>query len=488
MSFIASTMPAACCRKFPRRLTVTTSLTQQNGYYRTTSSTTSLSGKANAIDTRSVLVNGVAATWTQWSASWSLSTVALNPGINRIVIQALDGAGKEVERIAIDVWRDTGTMTNVSGTLPTGTTTWSPASGPYHVTANITVPEGATLVIQPGTTVFFEPNTGITIQGGRIGYTDGRLLAEGTDTQRIRFARTPTATGNWAGITFSTLRTSGWFKATADRADNRITYADLDRANSAGHSIHAVEAKLLMDHLDFVNQTSQMISMAETSFTLSNSRIPSITNTELTHIAGFPDDGVVEMIGNWFGTSTGYNDIIDVAGEHATMSGTPASPTVAKFLNNIFTGGSDDGIDIDACNVLVEGNVFMNFHSDDPSRDSKSHAVTTGEEYGIPSRHVVTRNLFYDVDHAIIAKDDGFLTITQNTFVHITMAAVNLYEFRDPQWPGDGVYMDGNIFYDVAKYLRAAHGHISTALSHFNRYQKFHLSDYYRRAGHLGGE
>ena len=112
------------------------------------------------------------------------------------------------------IWRDTGTMTNVSGTLPAGTTTWSPASGPYHVTGNITVPEGATLVIQPGTTVFFDANMGITVQGGRIGYTDGRLVAEGTDTQQIRFALTPTATGNWAGITFSTLRTSGWFKPT----------------------------------------------------------------------------------------------------------------------------------------------------------------------------------------------------------------------------------------------------------------------------------
>ena len=85
---------------------------------------------------------------------------------------------------------------------------------------------------------------------------------------------------------------------------------------------------------------------------------------------------------------------------------------MARFLNNVFTGASDDCIDIDACNVLVEGNVFMNVHSDDPARDSKSHAITTGEEFGLVSRHTITRNLFYDVDHAVIAKDGGFLTIT----------------------------------------------------------------------------
>jgi len=142
--------------QIPLALSVTTTLTQQNGYYHTTSSTTSLSGKANAVDARSVLVNGVAATWTAWQASWSASSIALNPGINRVLVQALDGGGNEINRAYIDIWRDTGTMINVSGTLPLGTTTWAAVSGSYHVTANITVPEGATLVIQPGTTVFLK--------------------------------------------------------------------------------------------------------------------------------------------------------------------------------------------------------------------------------------------------------------------------------------------------------------------------------------------
>ena len=398
-----------------------------------------------------MLVNGVAATWTAWQATWSASSVALNPGINRVLIQALDGTGAEIERTYIDIWRNTGTMFNVSGTLPTGTTTWSAATGPYHVTANITVPEGAMLVIQPGTTVFFDPNMSITVQGGRIGYTDGRVLAEGTDTQRIRFALTPTATGNWGGFSFTSLRTSGGFKPTAQRGESRITYADLDRANSSSHAIHALEARLVMDHLDFFNETVQYLTLDETSFTFSNSRLPSLTNTELVHVLGFPDDGVVILKGNWFGSTTGYNDVIDATGVHATMTGTPASLTMGQFIDNVFSGGSDDVIDLDATNALVEGNVFMHIHTDDPARASESHAVTTGSEYGIISRLTVTRNIFYDLDHALLAKDGGFITATQNTFVHITMAAVNLYENRSGQWPGEGVYMDGNIFYDVPK-------------------------------------
>jgi hypothetical protein len=437
--------------QIPQAISISTSLTQQNGYYRTTTATTSLTGKANALTTQSVLVNGVAATWTAWQASWSATGIALNPGINRVLVQSLDADGVEIERAYLDIWRDTGTMTNVSGTLPAGTTTWTPTAGPYHVTANLTVPEGATLVIQAGTTVFFEPNTGITVQGGRIGYTDGRLLAQGIDTQQIRFALTPTATGNWAGINFSTLRTSGSFKPTASRADNRITYAVFDRANSSSRAIKAAEARLVMDHLDFYNQTTQFTTIDETSFTLSNSRLPSLVNAELMHVWGFPDDGVVEVVGNWFGSTTGYNDIIDITGLHSTMSGTPASLTIAKLLNNVFTGGSDDGIDMDATDALVEGNVFMHIHADDPARESLSHAISTGTESGVISRVTATRNLFYDLDHAILSKDGGFVTATQNTFVHMTMAAINIYEYRSGQWPGEGVYLDGNIFYDVPK-------------------------------------
>jgi hypothetical protein len=437
--------------QIPQTISISTALTQQNGYYRTTTAMTSLTGKANAINTRSVLVNGVAATWTAWQASWSATNITLNPGINRVLVQSLNADGAEIERAYLDIWRDTGTMTNVSGTLSTGTTTWSAATGPYHVTANLTVPEGATLVIQAGTTVFFDANMGITVQGGRIGYTDGRLVADGTDTRQIRFALTPTASGNWGGITFATLRTSGAFKPTASRADNHITYAVFDRANSNSRAIRGTEARMVLDHLDFLNQTTQYLTLDETSFTLSNSRFPDIVNAELVHVWGFPDDGVVDIIGNRFGKTTGYNDVIDITGLHSTQTGAPASLTTTRLLNNIFNGGSDDGIDMDATNALIEGNVFMHIHADDPARESLSHAVSTGFEGNVLSRITVTRNLFYDVDHAMLSKDGGFITATQNTFVHITMAAVNLYEVRSGQYPGEGVYLDGNIFYDIPK-------------------------------------
>ncbi len=44
----------------------------------------------------------------------------------------------------------------VGGSLKPGRTVWTKAAGPYHVVQSVEVPEGGTLVIEPGTTVRFD--------------------------------------------------------------------------------------------------------------------------------------------------------------------------------------------------------------------------------------------------------------------------------------------------------------------------------------------
>ena len=56
--------------QIPLALTVSNSLTLQSGYPRTTIPTVALFGTANAIDTRSVLVNGSTAAWVAWHGTW----------------------------------------------------------------------------------------------------------------------------------------------------------------------------------------------------------------------------------------------------------------------------------------------------------------------------------------------------------------------------------------------------------------------------------
>ena len=102
---------AAVLAQIPQSLTVDGAPAPGVGYLRTTSSTVSLSGKAHAGKTRSVLVNGGPATWSPIDASWSMGRMLVNPGMTRVVIQAFDAADQEVERSSIDIWFDNRSMT-----------------------------------------------------------------------------------------------------------------------------------------------------------------------------------------------------------------------------------------------------------------------------------------------------------------------------------------------------------------------------------------
>ena len=99
-------------------VTATTTLAVTNGYPRATTATTNaLSGTADGINARSVLVNGLAATFTAATGAWTAPTITLNPGINHVLVQARDANNNEVGRTFLDIWYDKGTTTNVSGTL-----------------------------------------------------------------------------------------------------------------------------------------------------------------------------------------------------------------------------------------------------------------------------------------------------------------------------------------------------------------------------------
>lgn len=439
MKTFAANRVAGALAQIPRTLTATTSLIVQNGYPRTTGTTAALSGAADVLGTNSVSVNGVQATYVPWQGTWSAPNVPLNPGINRVLVRSFNSIGKELQRTYVDIWRDTGTMTNVTGTLPANTLTrWTVAKSPYHVTGTLTVPSGATLQIDPGVSVFFDSGAGLVV--------NGTLRASGTETNRIRFTRTPTSTGRWSGIRFvySTAL------PTPSRANNQLSFADFEYDDNGSEGIFSANAKLTIDHVIWAHHSKQYLNINDTALALRDSVLPTVSSAELVHYAGFPSDGYAIFERDTFGSTTGYNDIIDLTG------GKRPGP-IAQFLNNTFLGGSDDGLDLDATDAQIEGNVFMHFHQDAP-RESKSHAISTGVENGVSSNVVITRNYFYDVDHAIIIKDGSFGTITQNTIVNVhklipdaTSAAINLYEPRQGQFPAVGVFLDGNIFQDIPR-------------------------------------
>jgi len=424
--------------QIPLAITVTTFPTVNSGYPTSTTATATLGGKANAITTRSVKVNGVAATWTPWNATWSATSVALKPGINRVLIQAFDGAGAQTERSLFDVWYDDTTVATASGTLASNTT-WTAAGGPYSVTASLTVPTGVTLTIEPGTTVYLGSAVNLTVNSG------GRIVANGTDTAPIRFSRIPGTTTSWGGIDISGS-TSGASPLT------EIRHAHFEFNGSI--AIHVQSGgEVELEGLTFGNTAVQYISLDSASFLIHDCVFPTTTAAfESMHGAGGIKTGGRGIVRHCFyGVTNGYNDVFDFTG------GQRHGP-ILQMIDNVFMGSGDDILDLDGTDAWVEGNIFLHTHKNG-SPDSAS--AVSGGSYGSETSEVtIVGNLFYDVDQALTAKQGNYYTFYNNTVVRQTKTGgddteagvVNLGD--EGTTFGAGIHAEANILSDCEELVR----------------------------------
>src|SRR6185503_19045256 len=429
----------ALMTQVPLTLTVNHTLGTQSGFPFTTTPTVTLFGTANAIDTRSVRVNGSLAAWSAWEARWT-NTITLQPGINRVLVQSFNSNDIEFARTTVDLWHDDGAVQTANGVIATDTS-WSAANGPYQVTANITVGAGATLTIRPGTTVFLGPGVDFTVANG------GRLLAEGLDTARIRFSAAPGA-GNWGGMTVN---------GGAGSPETRIAFAHFD--GNSDTAIHSTDGTVFLDHLTFGNPAEQYVSLDRSSFVVQDCVFPAITaGFEPTHgTGGIKAGGRGIFRRNFWGKIIAYNDALDFTG------GNRPGP-ILQVINNVFMGSDDDLLDLDSTDAWVEGNIFLHCHRNG-SPDSAS-AISGGADNADTSQITAVGNLFFDVDQAANAKQGNFYTMVNNTIVHQTKvgsqdtntAVVILADDSTAQ--GAGMYLEGNIIVDAENLTR----NVTTAL------------------------
>jgi hypothetical protein len=365
------------------------------------------------------------------------------PGINRIRIETFDGSngmGKLLESTYIDVWYDDGDVSYVSGTI-SGDKTLDAVSGPWVVTTDLTIPAGTTLTIEPGTTLFFDAGAGILVQQG------GRLIADGTKYERIRLTSVPGSGSHWKGIAFRD-----------SLEDNRLGYVDMEYGDGQGQSILIEHSQILIDSMTWAGTEETILELDHPSLIVRNSVFPGIDDGETIHGEYIEGDEYLILDGNIFGVNTSNDDVMDFLG--AERPG-----PIVQVLNNIFLGGGDDGLDFDGADAYIEGNLFTNFHLN-TSRTTTCNAVATGEpQSGGSNRSEITvvRNVFFDVDHAVLLKEDCFMNAQNNVFVGATEAVIQLNEVggTDVSGPGKGAYLDGNIFWNnnnLFKYLEQATG------------------------------
>ncbi len=380
----------------------------------------------------------------------STGGVPLVPGINRIPVNAYAGPGGTGELLgstSIDVWRDTGVTQAVSGTL-SGNVHWTPSGGPYVVTGDLIVGAGAVLTIDPGVTVFFNAGSGLTVSNG------GRLLAEGTAAAPIRLAPNPTTnTATWNGLAL-----------TNTQADNRLTHVDIQAAGSgtAGQATLVVNSRLVIDGVRWFGGQAQILDLAHPTLIVRNSSFPGISGNETVHLLGLNQGEQLVFENNTFGFNSSGDDVIDLG--HDTLT-----PPQIVFRGNEMLGGNDDGIDTDGFPVLLENNIFHNFHLNTP-RTTTSNAVSTGHVIvggqTISSDLILRGNRFYDNDHHLLVKDLSFATLENNTLYGATLSAIHMEEPTGSSviGPGRGATLTNTLLWANALAIEGATA--STELHH----------------------
>ncbi len=375
LAYLASVMPLSLS-SIGATTTGGAALTITSGYPRSTAATCNVSGKADCTRTASVKVNGVAAIYTPWKVTtvstfatsigdWQANNVALTPGLNRLFVQAFDATGAEIEQTYFDVWYDDANVASVSGAIAANTT-WTAAGGPYQVTAALTVNSGVTLAIAPGTTVYLGTGIGITVAAG------GKILAEGTLAQPIRFSRVPGGSGVGGTITIN---------GQAGAPETHFYYTAFEFGGNPAVTC-AANSNVVLDHCEWLMNNTAYLHLDGGSFLVSNCIFPAAaagSNFEGIHGANAapPAGGRAivrdSFLGKMNSVSGDYNDVFDFTGGNRAGA-------IVQFINNVCTGSDDDILDIDGTDLWAEGNIFMNVHRSN-SPDSAS-AVSGGNDGG----------------------------------------------------------------------------------------------------------
>ena len=211
-----------------------------------------------------------------------------------------------------------------------------------------------------------------------------------------------------------------------------------------------------LDHCRFVDVDVQMVDLINTSCVIEHCYFDDIASGELLHFSNMPPGGHCLIAYSYFGTTGGYNDIIDFTGGNRPVP-------IARFIGNTFVGAGDDVFDMDGTDAHIEGNVFMNVRKDSP-RSSSANPITTGTDGGNDSELIIVRNLFVNCEHNLMMKEFGSALMQNNTSLTTTPNPVSnntdsegneapgLIMFGEP-WRGvtypTGAIYEGNIAADL---------------------------------------
>ncbi len=365
---------------------------------------------------------------------------------------------------------------------------WTLAGSPYHMTGDVTVPTGKTLIIDPGVRVFADATRRLTV--------NGIIKVLGTAAAPVKFSHHPSAANvanprepavlappKWGGILVSDSLSP----------ENIIQYAEFYGAQPVAveGSITVVRAECLVDHCTFCATYLHGVYGKNCSLTVQDSQFPSVfppgkealggvldNLSEFVEVdspptdagvvgkpefsGGFPVGGHLRLYRNHFYGSSGHNDLVDIT------SGKWGVTPILDAQDNHFHGPTgDEHIDLNG-DAYIAGNIFENCSKDAYTSDGGYANAISSDKGGSDTTIVVVRNIFTHCDHAVNLKNDTAVIFEHNTVADVNTdyhfsrvtptpleqdvkcSAINFYIPGDGGQAGDGAYAAYNLFYGQA--------------------------------------
>jgi parallel beta-helix repeat protein len=285
-------------------------------------------------------------------------------------------------------------------------TTWS---GTYIIEDTVVVPVGIVLNIEPGTVVLMKEASELVVYG--------QLLAEGTESEPIRFTRSEEGT-TWKHIMF------------VDAADSRLVHCIIEYADSKGAHQDYYEpgprtyheaVVVLASHVDFEKCIFQ--KLPDDSANADGDAIAVISDDQ-----DHPGDATANIKGCQF-LSIGQ-------GVHTRYS-------YVLIEDCYFTGKRGDNDDVDLYGEslpapLIKNNLFLNPQHDDMINPTKCSAVIVGniiggcDDHGIVLRDkcypVLMNNVIYDCRNAGIAIENSCEALLVNNTIFDCGRGLRLFD------------------------------------------------------------
>lgn len=392
---------------------------------------------------------------------------------------------------------DMGALPRGGFPLPAGQDiVWAAEQSPLHLTHDLVIPAGKTLTVEPGVSVYFDPNRRLTVRGALrvLGTAEAKVIfshVPGTVAQGDADPIAPgvqTGPGKWGGLRL----------VDSLAQENVIQHAHFLNAQGTSPagaenegSLGIIRSWALCDHLSFSGTRMRQLYARNSKLTVQNSVFPApfaegedpaafglnggaeaikieypandpaVQNAGF--VEGFPAGGWCRVLDNTFYGNSGRNDVVSVESGQQRLAMLKTN-IILDCRNNHFhgpVGASHLRVSGDA---LISRNIFHRAAKDPWSRDTRHASAISAAGRHEGTTLMVAANVFYEVDHALELNNRAGALFEYNTvaninpdYTHISAgpeavsqqvktSAIHLFAPEVPLLaPGAGAYLNYNI-------------------------------------------